>query len=468
MKPEPKPNMRLNQDGLEPGLGEDAETPLALPVPNPLSELLSEPERKRRSGVKWIVGSGALFVIGLSGWLGYRSFLQAPVEPLTVPTISAQVDSIEVTVTESGTVELDGQQTFKSPSDVTVEAVEVQERQRVTAGTVLLLLRDRDLERQLDNQQVENQKADNTLIRKQEVVQEQQNKLQLAQKRFQDSQSLFDRGFISEDAYRQDQQSVEDAFSALKDAQVELTNAELDIQNNQLTLENIRIQLADNQIVSPIDAVVLNVDVKPGDGVTQGGQLLTIGDPDKETVRLQLTTLNAAKVKLNMPVRVSMIGPDPQVFNGRISRVSPQVVSEGGGSSAPGNGEQQGTVEAEAVLDEPSNGSLIPGSSVSVEIVLEQRQSVVTVPLEAIQTEGDRQFVWVKDSQGRAQQRTVTVGLQNLQSGEIVSGLQAGEEIVSGLPPDVELVPGTPLSEDAPPPPDLTIPSDSDIPLPPS
>ena len=88
-----------------------------------------------------------------------------------------------------------------------------------------------------------------------------------------------------------------------------------------------------------------------------------------------------------------MIDPDPQVFNGRISRISPQVASDGNRSSAQGNGEQQGTVEAEAVLDEPSNGSLIPGSSVSVEIVLEQRQSVVTVPLAAIQTEGDRQFV---------------------------------------------------------------------------
>ena len=268
MKPKPEPDMRLNQDSLEPDPDEDVETLLSLPAPNPLSELLSEPERRRRSGVKWIAGSGALIVIGLSGWLGYRSFLQTPVEPLAVPTIPAQVDSIEVTVTEAGTVELDGQQTFKSPSDVTVGAVEVQERQRVTAGTVLLLLKDRDLERQLDTQQVENQKANNTLIRKREVVQEQKNKLQLAQKRFQDLQSLFDRGFISEDAYRQDQQSVEDAFSTLKDAQVELTNAELDIQNNQLTLENVRTQLADNQIVSPIDAVVLNVDVKSGDGVT--------------------------------------------------------------------------------------------------------------------------------------------------------------------------------------------------------
>ena len=44
-----------------------------------------------------------------------------------------------------------------------------------------------------------------------------------------------------------------------------------DIQNNLLTMENILTQLEDNQIVAPMDAVVLNVNVKPGDGVSQGG-----------------------------------------------------------------------------------------------------------------------------------------------------------------------------------------------------
>ena len=412
----------------------------------PLLDILSEPEIKRRSGAKWIVGSGVLLVVALSGWWGYNSFLKQPVEPVAISTMPVEIGSVEVTITESGTVELDGQQTFKSPSDVTVEAVQVQERQRVPAGTVLLLLRDRGLQGDLVNQQIQNQQAENSLARKQEVIEEQQEKLRKAQERLADSESLFNRGFISEDAYRQDQQGVEDAISAIKDAEVELTNVRLDIEKNQLMLENILTQLSDNQIVSPMDAVVLNVDVKPGDGVAQGGQLLTIGDPYKETVRLQLTTLNAAKVKLNMPVEVSLIGPNPQVFAGRISRVSPQVVSNSQGSSSGGES-QGGTVEAEAILDAPSNGTLIPGSVVSVEIVLDRQQSVVTVPLTAIQTEGETQFVWVKDAQGNAQKRTVSVGLENLQSAAILSGLQAGEEIVPALPPDAALVPGMPLAD---------------------
>lgn len=434
--------------------------PTPVSKPDPLLEILSEPEDRNgvRNGVKWIVCSGLILTAGLAGWLGYRSYSTRNVEPIAVPTMAVERGTVAVTVTESGTVELAGQQTFKSPSDVTVEAVLVEERQRVEAGTVLLELRDRSLQRELDSQRVATQQQANTLARKQEIILERENKLQDARDRFEDSQSLFDRGFISEDVYRQDEQGVEDALSSLKDAQVELTNAELDIQNSQLTLENIRIQLTDNQIVAPMDAVVLNVDVQSGDGVTQGGQLLTIGDPNRETVRLQLSTLNAAKVDVNMVVQVSMIGPDAQVFTGRVSRVSPQVASDNGGNQSGRGGDQQGTVEAEAILDEPSNGTLIPGSAVSVEIILDERQSVVTVPLTAIQSEAGSRFVWIKDQDGKAQRRDVTVGLENLQDAEIVSGLKAGDEIATSLPPGLVLTPGMPLAEIEPLPSDFTLP----------
>ncbi len=440
----------LDSDGLDSdGLDSEPETPPSPSNADLLAEILSEPDEKRRSGVKWLLASGLLLTVGLSGWWGYNRFLQKPVEPMAIPTVAVEKGSVEVTITESGTVELGGQQTFKSPGDVAVEAVEVEERQQIEAGTVMLVLRDRDLEGQLIDQQIKNQQNENNLARKQEIIQEKQGILQTAQTRLTDSKSLLDRGFISEDAYREDQQAVDTALSALKDAQVDLTNAELDIQNSLLTLENTRTRLTDNQIVSPINAVVLNINVKPGDGVKQEGPLLTIGDPTKEIVRLQLATLSAAKVIVNMPVRVSLIGPNPKVFTGRISRVSPQAVSGGGGGDpfSGGGSEQPGKVEAEAILDAPSEGGLIPGVVASVEVILDQRQSVITVPVTAIQMEGDRAFVWLKDKEGKAQKQPVKVGLQNLESAEIISGLKVGDEIAAALPPEMEITPGTPLAD---------------------
>jgi HlyD family secretion protein len=280
---------------------------------------------------------------------------------------------------------------------------------------------------------------ENILKRKQVIVAEKRQALQESETRFQNFQGLY-----LGKALREEKERLKTALYALRDAQLELKNAELQVRNDQLTINNLRAQLADNKITAPIDAEILKVEVKPGDGVQQEGRLLSIGDPNKETIRLQLSTLNATKVAVNMPVRISVIGPNPQVYSGRISRISPQAqaLQEEKANNAPNS---QTKVEAEAILDRPS-GQLIPGSAVSVEIVLNQRRDVVAIPLNALRSEGNSQYVWVRDTAGKAQKRTVTVGLETLESAEILSGLKVGDRLVVSLPDDEKLVPGMTLA----------------------
>ena len=407
-------------------------------IPPEDTDFLDEPAQRQRIGLRWMLGSGLVILVGVAGWVGYQAVSRQPAPPVEVVTAPVTRDDLEVTITEAGSVELGGQQTFKAPSDVTVQAVLVEERQRVSQGQVLLELRDRTLQQTLDDQLVQNRINQLTWQRNQEILAERRSRLADAEARLQDSAELLDQGYISEDDFRSDKQAAEDAQSEVRNAEVELTKAELQVQQDQVKTENIRLQLEDNQIAAPIDAIVLNVDVKPGDGVQREGRLLSIGDPNQETIRLQMTTLNASQVAVNMPVRVSIIGPDPDIFEGRILRVSPQAVSEGDNA-------EQSSVEAEARLAEPS-GALIPGSAVSVEIVLEQRQNALVVPVTALQRDAATPYVWVKTADNTAQQQEVEIGLETLESVEILSGLQAGDEIVVFLPPDVVLTPGQPLT----------------------
>ena len=399
---------------------------------------LNTPQAQQQAGLKWVLGSGVVLLLGIGGWLGYQRFLQSPPEPLAVTLAPVGRADLEDTITESGVVELGGQQTFKAPSDVTVQAVLVEERERVSQGQVLLELRDRALQQRLADQIVQNRINQLTYQRQQEILAERQSRLADAASRLQDSADLLAQGFISEDDFRTDKRAFEDAQSAVRDAEVELTKADLQVQQDQVTTDSIRLQLEDNQIVAPMDAIVLKVEVKPGDGVEREGLLLSIGDPTQETIRLQLTTLNAARVGIGMPVRVSVIGPESDIFAGQIVRVSPQA------TSVQENAEQA-TVEAEVRLNDPS-GALIPGSAVSVDIVLNQRSQALVVPVTAIQRDAENPYVWVKDANDRARQREVTIGLETLEAVEILSGLQAGDEIVIAVPPDAELSPGQRLA----------------------
>lgn len=439
-------SLKLNQDNVvEPTTSEDIQTASPSPLENLPDEtepaLWTEPRRQTSPGLKWIVASGLIAVVGIGGWFGYRAFVQSPPETVTVTMTPVSRDDLEEMITESGVVELGGQQTFKAPGDVTVQSVLVEERARVTRGQVLLELRDRELQQRLADRTVEARINELDLRRQQEVLAERQSRVADAESRLADSADLLEQGYISEDAFRNDKRELEDAQAALRDAEVKLAQAQLRVEQDQLTLASLQLELADNQLVAPMDAIVLKVDVKPGDGVEREGRLLSIGDPTQESIRLEMNTLNAAKVGIGMPVRVSVIGPNPEVFDGRIVQVSPQAVTEA-------NNSEQSTVEAEATLNQPS-GSLIPGSAVSVDIILAQRQNALVVPVTAIQREGESPYVWVRDGDNLARQREVTIGLETLEAVEITAGLQEGDEIVVALPPEVRLTPGQPLSTEA-------------------
>ena len=413
--------------------------------PKKKSEILPVTKKKYRSGAKFLVWSGFLAVLAVGGWFGYSYYLRQSTDPITVSLMPVQKGNIEITVSESGIIELGGQQTLKSPGEnATVEQVKVTEGEKVRAGETLLILRDRDAQAQEQDQELENTKNKLSLERSREKVAEARQKVRNKEARVQESVELLERGFISESELEQDREQLDTTKSELSDALVEQKKAELDWQHGLDKLKNIQQKLRDRLVISPINGVVLDVQVKNGDGITTDTELLTLGDPQQEMVKLQLTTLNAAKVNLNQVARVSVIGPNPQLFMGRVISLSPQATTDSNNSSSfGGGGSNQAKVDALVVLDKPSE-NLIPGSQVNVEIVLEQRKNVVTLPLETLQNTDPQPFVWIQDAKGQAKKQPVTLGLEGLRLVEVTSGLQAGEQIV--LPrPDQLLTPGIPL-----------------------
>jgi HlyD family secretion protein len=391
---------------------------------------------KTRPRWRWIVVLGLVLAAGLGGWLGYRTWQRRSVDPVVVTVGTPSQDTLETRVDASGVMSLGNQQTLKAPGDVTVEAVLVAERQRVARGTVLLRLRDRDLEQQLDEAQIQTEILRLQQQRQEEVLQDRQRTVQRAQERLVESQSLLDQGFIAQDDYDRDRDTLENAQSDQRGAEVELQQSELAMRQNQAKLANLRARLADNAIVAPFDAVVLNIDVQPGDGVQSEGNLLTIGDPTQEVVLFDLMTLDANQVSVNMPVRVGVIGPNPETYAGRVISIAPQAIGDGDGGSG-----SQAMVKAVAQLNRPSQ-ALIPGSAVSVAVILEQRENALALPANAIQQQDGDTYVWVIDDRGKAQQRSVTTGLDTLEAIEILSGLEATDTVILNAPPDQPLEEG--------------------------
>ena len=316
---------------------------------------------------------------------------------------------------------------------------------------------------------------------RQKVVEAEED-LAAAQQKLQESKDLFDKGFIAGNEVRNQEEEIRRAKSALREAQLtvntttlqlqrlqlqlqlserelrdeiaaqqsELATAQLQLGNDTRELQRLQLEyreieqrLQNSIVTATIDGKVLDIKVKNGAVVQVGDPLLTLGDPDREFVKLNLSTLNAAKVQPNQLARISVIGPDERTYTGRVENLSLQATT--GDGSNPGSGSSdQATVSATVKLDKPT-GTLIPSSQVNVEIVLKQQENVVVLPTEAIQQSGSKPFVWLRDDRGLARRRDVTLGLEGLTTVEVTSGINAGEEVVLPLP-GLQLTPGTPLN----------------------
>jgi len=491
-------------------------------------QILEKSKKKLKIGVQWLTWSGILALVSAGGWLVYIQDFQKTTEAVALPIIKVEQSNVEITINESGTLELGGQQSLKSPGEVAVERVLVKEGDRITSGQQLLILRNPQQQNSLATQDLQIRKQELSLERSRQKVLEAGQKLALAQKQLQEPvkqqleirkqelklarnrekaveakqklaseqkelqnlEVLSVKGFIPGNELQQQQAKVREAEASLKDAMVEVNTisielegltlekqraseqqdkvltaqAELkqaqsdvntqmrELQRLQVERRNIEAQLKNNVVTAPISGKVLDVKVKNGDGIKSGDILLTIGNPAQELVKLQLGTLDATKVRINQQARIRVIGPNTKVFSGRVQSLHPLAISNNSSGSGqavmPGGSSGQAKVPATVQLDKPS-GSLIPGSQVSVEIIVQQRQNVVAVNLEAIQRSEAQPFVWVRDNQGKAQKRIVTLGLEGATRVEVKSGLKPGDQII--LPsPNTPLEPGMPIIEGSP------------------
>jgi len=215
-----------------------------------------------------------------------------------------------------------------------------------------------------------------------------------------------------------------------------LTAAEVSLRRSIETFENSSL------IQATTAGRVLAIHASEGDVVEQGKKLITIGDPRREEVEIQLTTLDAPMVKPAQKATVAAIGIVAGEFPARVDGVD-RVAIAPETSDGFGGGNDPGRVNAVIVLDRPS-GTLVPGSQVSVTIEVASQRNVVQVPSFLVQGEGEKTFVWMINPKGEATERPVTLGVQGDETTEILTGLEPGEKIVQP-PTDTPITAGMAL-----------------------
>jgi HlyD family secretion protein len=184
-------------------------------------------------------------------------------------------------------------------------------------------------------------------------------------------------------------------------------------------------QLSYSEIRSPIDGVVADRPLYPGEMAAAGTPLLTVMDISQVIARAHIPQPEAALLKAGDRATITVAGEDNPV-EGKVTVVSP--------ASDPNSTTIEIWVQAKN-----SDQRLKPGTSVQVSMLARTVPDALVIPAAGLLTSQDGSTsVMQVSSDNHAHQKNVRVGIRHGEAVQIVEGLQAGDRVVAsgayGLP----------------------------------
>lgn len=177
-------------------------------------------------------------------------------------------------------------------------------------------------------------------------------------------------------------------------------------------------------IVAPQEGVIVEMDVVAGEVVQPEKALLTLANLSRMWLTLHVKQEDSERLSLGQKVRFKADGGKREVA-GHLSFISPSV------------DEQTRTIKVRAML-ENKNRVLKANSFGTGWIVLREEPKAVTVPLDALQSDGDCQIVFVrdknflkKDSPKVFHARQVRTGAKSDAHVELLAGVLPGEVVAT-------------------------------------
>jgi multidrug efflux pump subunit AcrA (membrane-fusion protein) len=180
--------------------------------------------------------------------------------------------------------------------------------------------------------------------------------------------------------------------------------------------DSASIQLSYAQVFSPINGIVADRPLFPGETAAAGSPIISIVDISKVVARANLPIDKASSIKTGNTATIN--GPDG-VLTGKVTVVSPSVDAN------------TTTLQVWVQADNPGE-KLKPGGAVHVSIRAGLIQDTLLVPASALlNSDEGGEKVMVVDKTSRARERKVTVGVREGSRVQILGGVVEGEKVVT-------------------------------------
>lgn len=204
----------------------------------------------------------------------------------------------------------------------------------------------------------------------------------------------------------------------------------LALQNAQISLYQAKRAIMNTAIIAPADGTIVAANLKKSSVLSAQNYSATtaIQLVDTSSVRFEglVDEIDIMKVKRGQQVSITVDAIPNKVLNGTVQFISPFGVKTG-------NVIKFAVIIKLAPYDVPLRGGL----SSTADIIVYSAKDVLLVPVSVIVETREGPVVAVIDpATGQPEYKAITLGQQNFQYAEVLSGLKEGDKVtVTGTPP---------------------------------
>ncbi len=225
-------------------------------------------------------------------------------------------------------------------------------------------------------------------------------------------------------------------------AKADLKAKETELRQQRSKFDKTEAQIAMTKIVAPRDGLVVYATsvqgggrhrrrepLEEGQAIRERQELIYLPSAESMMAEVQIHESSLQKIRIGLPVHVSVDAIPGQSFTGRVAKIAPLPDAQ----SAWINPDLK--VYPTQIHLDGSHPELRTGMSCQANIIVEQHADALYVPVQAVTRIGPTPTVYVRDDNGFEPQ-SIEIGLDNNSMVHVLSGLEPGQEVL--LTPPLE------------------------------
>ncbi|MEW6991680.1 efflux RND transporter periplasmic adaptor subunit [Colwelliaceae bacterium 6441] len=334
---------------------------------------------------------------------------------ITVDTVNASIGNVEQTIanTRAGTITACQRARMSLPIGGQIENIAVKEGDKVAKGDLLLSLWNKD--KLTKKQEIiallsasNSNKKRACILSDQAQLDAQRQKTLLAQKLT--SQENLEQAQATADAAKANCQAFTSQYLA-----------------HQASVSNIDAYIEQTYLIAPFSGIVAEITGEVGEYTTPSPPgvatppAVDILTEDCHYVTAPIDEVDASRLTIGKPVKITLDAFRGQSFLGTLRRISPYVQDFE---------KQARTVTVEVDINEHQTPHFLAGYSADIEVILAEKLQVLRIPSDLII---NNNHVLVVNSQNIIEERNVNIGISNWQFTEIISGLSQQDNVVASI-----------------------------------